>query len=140
MRLRGLLAVVVALVVLGASSQAAVCELACGLQVEEMSCHAAASDPEADSAAMGLSHAHCSHGMGASATQQVARVAADCDDASCGHAAMPMLVKRSSTTAASAAVQWAAVAVVQSEPDLTNWGVGVGKRPPSRPGGVGLLR
>jgi hypothetical protein len=139
-RLKGVLAMVVALVMLAASSQATVCELACGLQIKEMNCHAAPNRPAtSDSVAMGMNHAHCGHGMKAQAMQQAMRSVADCDDASCSHASIPVLAKSGSTAAQFSAVQWVAVAVVQGEPGLSGWGVGVGKRPPSRPGGMGSL-
>jgi hypothetical protein len=127
------LVVVVALFVLGASSQAALCELACGPQVATMRCNAAAGHSEA----MVMSHGHCSHGMSAmlGAAQSVGGFCAG----GCGHASVPVFAKGGSGVAAFSGVQWVVVGVVPVDVTLMGRGVGVGGGPPLVLGGVDPL-
>src|SRR5437016_221850 len=85
-RIKNVLVMVVALFVLGASSQAAVCELACGVQMQAAECRAGAASstvmPGAmpgmehgaamgHAAGMAMDHSHCAHGMGMAPMQAV---------------------------------------------------------------------
>ena len=133
MWLRGLLAVVVTLLMLGASSQAAVCELMCGLHVEE-SCHLATSTGAAQ---MEGPHAHCSHGMGA--MQRVGHEAVARGDDSCNHASIPDFVKGGSPAGHFDAVQWVVVDVVQVVGRVLDGGGRAVGRPPLLLGGVDPL-
>jgi hypothetical protein len=132
-RLRNLLVMVVALFVLGASSQAAVCELACG-QVAAMQCNAPAAG---HSEAMVMSHGHCSHAMASmqGVTQSVGGLRA----ADCGHASVLVFAKGGSSFVSFSAVRWVLVGVVPVDRVLTGGDVGVGGRPPLVPVGVDPL-
>jgi hypothetical protein len=134
MRLRNVLVLVVALFVLGASSQAAVCELACGPQVAVMQCNAAA-----HSEAMVMSHGHCSHAMGMASMHGATQSAGESRAGSCGHVSLLVFAKGGSGVVQFSAVQWVLVGVVRVDVMLTGGGVGVGGRPPLVRGGVDPL-
>jgi hypothetical protein len=125
---------VVALFVLGASSQAAVCELACGPQVAAMQCNSAA-----HSEAMVMSHGHCSHAMGMAGMYGAMQGVGESRAGSCGHASLPVFAKGGSGVVQFSAVQWVLVGVVPVDVTLTSGGVGVGGRPPLVPVGVDPL-
>jgi hypothetical protein len=116
---------VVALFVLGASSQAAVCELACGPQVAAMQCNSAA-----HSEAMVMSHGHCSHAMGMASMLGATQSVDGFRGGSCGHASLPVFAKGGSGVVQFSAVQWVLVGVVPVDVTLTGGAVGVGGRPP----------
>ena len=137
-RIQHVLAMVVALFVLGASSQAAVCELACGLQVHTSGCHAGMTSampgmameqnaPTADSAAM--PPMHCSHGMAMPAAPVMHSVGS-CPEGACSHTAISAFYKSGSTNASFATVQWVTVAMVTVDPMVPANYVGAGNRPP----------
>lgn len=143
-RIQHVLVVVVALFVLGASSQAAVCELACGLQVHEAGCHAAMGAPMSSmkmgspvamghsatnrAASVGMPHAHCSHM--AIPVQAVVHSIGSCPEQSCSHTAVSAMDKGGVSSVSFAAVQWVTVASVSSDVTLPASYVGLGKRPP----------
>jgi hypothetical protein len=154
-RLQNVLTVVVALFVLGASSQAAVCELACGLQVHPAACHASM---EASGSAMpgmtaghaemehmaGMSHAHCSHGMAVSGMSGIVHNMNSLADGSCNHDAISALdvakTDKSGTSSLSfAAVQWVTVALVPVDLTLPASYRYADKRPPLVAGGIDPL-
>lgn len=124
---------VVALFVLGASSQAAVCELACGPQVSAVRCSAAMGHSEA----MVMSHGHCSHAMASmhGDMQSVVGFGAG----SCGHASVPVFAKGGSGVVQFSGGEWVLVGVVPVDVTLTGGGVGVGGRPPVVRSGVDPL-
>ena len=137
-RIQHVLAMVVALFVLGASSQAAVCELACGLQVHTSGCHAGMtsampgmamehSAPTADSAAM--PSMHCSHGM-AMPVAPVMHSVGSCPEGACSHTVVSTFDKAGSSSVSFAAVQWVTVAMVTVDPMVPASYGGVGNRPP----------
>jgi hypothetical protein len=126
------LVVVLALFVLGASSQAAVCELACGPQVAAMQCNSAAGHSEA----MVMSGGHCSHAMGAMQNMQSA---SGLPAESCGHASVPVFAKGGSSFVAFSAVHWVLVGVVPADLVLMGGDVGGYRRPPLVPVGVDPL-
>ena len=132
MRLRGLLAIVVTLLMLGASSQAAVCELMCGLHVGD-DCHLALSGGVEQ---MEGPHAHCGHEMGR--MQQAGPEVVACDDAGCSHASIPDFVKGSSTAQWSVG-QWVVVDVVPVGLKVLGGSGGVVGRPPLLVGWVDPL-
>jgi hypothetical protein len=127
--------VVVALFVLGASSQAAVCELACGPQVATMRCNTAGGHSEA----MVMSGGHCSHGMGMTSMQVAVHSLGGVKAESCGHALVPVFAKSGSSVVAFSAVHWVLVGVVPVDRMLTGGGVGVARRPPLATAGVDPL-
>lgn len=135
-----MVAVVVALFVLGASSQAVVCELACGPQVAAMQCNSAS-----HSEAMVMSHGHCSHAMGMAGMsamgpmQLAAQSVGGFHAGSCGHVSLPVFAKSGSSTVSFSAVQWVLVGVVPVDVALTGGALGVGGRPPVMRGGVDPL-
>ena len=129
-----MLVLVVALFVLGASSQAAVCELACGPQVAAMQCNSAA-----HSEAMVMSHGHCSHAMGMASMHGAAQSVDGFRAGNCGHASLPVFAKGGSGVVQFSAVQWVLVGVVPVDGALTSGAVGVGGRPPLVRGGVDPL-
>jgi hypothetical protein len=120
------------MLVVGASSQAAVCELACGLHVGD-GCHLAASSGGTE---MEGPHAHCGHGMGM--MQQAGHEAVACGDATCSHASIPVFVKSGSSAALIAGVQWVVVMSVPVELKVRVGSGDVVGGPPLSPGGVGL--
>jgi hypothetical protein len=126
---------VVALVVLGASSQAAVCELACGPQVSAVSCSAAMRHSEA----MVMSHGHCSHAMGMASMHGAVQSVGGFHAGSCGHVSVPVFAKGGSGVVHFSAVQWVLVGVVPVDRALTGGAAGVGGRPPLVPVGVDPL-
>jgi hypothetical protein len=128
------LVVVVALFVLGASSQAAVCELACGPQVAVMQCNSAA-----HSEAMVMSHGHCSHAMGMASMLGAVQSVGGLGAGSCGHVSLPVFAKSGSGVVQFSAVQWVMVGVVPVDVTLTVGGVGVVGRPPVVRAGVDPL-
>jgi hypothetical protein len=132
-RLRDVLVMVVALFVLGASSQAAVCELVCGPQVAAMQCSTSAMD---HSDAMVMSDGHCTHGM---ASMQMADSVNAAPAESCGHAVVPVFAKGGSSFVVFSAVHWVLVGVVPVDRVLTGSGVGVSGRPPILSVGVDPL-
>jgi hypothetical protein len=154
-RFQRVLAVMVALFVLGASSQAAVCELACGLQVHPAACHASmeasastmpgmTADHPAIEHMAGMSHEHCSHGMAMSAMRGVMHSVNSLADGACSHTEVSAfdVSKTGKAGAASvsfAAVQWIAVAVVPIDLTLPVSYASAGKRPPLVLGGVDPL-
>ena len=154
-RFQHVLAVVVALFVLGASSQAAVCELACGLQVHPAACHAAMeasapsmpgmmAKPSAPDHMAGMSHAHCSHGMAMSTTRGIVHTVTSLAEGACSHTAISALdVSKADKSGASgvafAAVQWVTVGVVAVDLTLPSSYADVGKRPPLVAAGVDPL-
>lgn len=129
-----MLVVVVALFVLGASSQAAICELACGPQVATMRCGAGAGHSEA----MVMSHGHCSRAMGMASHGVPQSVGGFCAG-SCGHASVPVFAKGGSGVAAFSGVQWVLVGVVPVDVTLAGRAVGVSGGPPLVRGGVDPL-
>ncbi len=136
-RIQHVLAMVVALFVLGASSQAAVCELACGLQVHTSGCHAgmASGMPAMEhsapvhAAAEAMPGMHCSHGM-AMPVSPVVHSVGSCADMSCSHVTVSAFDKSSVSSVSFASVQWVTVAVVTVDPMVPANYVGAGKRPP----------
>jgi hypothetical protein len=128
------LVLVVALFVLGASSQAAVCELACGPQVATLRCNAAG-----HSEAMVMSHGHCSHAMGMASMLGMVQSVGGFRAGSCGHASLPVFAKSGSGVVQFSGVQWVLVGVVPVDMSLTGGGVGVGGRPPVVGAGVDPL-
>ncbi len=84
-RLKPILALLIAMVVCGASSQAAVCELSCGLDAKGMACHMAA--PSQKTAMQPMPHEHCA----SKAAMQAASAAVggvqvgSLHSAACGH-------------------------------------------------------
>jgi hypothetical protein len=129
------LVLAVALFVLGASSQAAVCELACGPQVAVVMCNAAAGHSEV----MVMSHGHCSHAMGMASMHGQAQSVGGFAAGSCGHALVPVFAKGGSGAVQFSGVQWVLVGVVPVDVTLTGGAVGVGGRPPLVRGGVDPL-
>jgi len=130
--LRGLLAIVVTLLMVGASSQAAVCQLTCGLHVGD-DCHLAASSGAAQ---MEGPPENCAHEMGG--MQQAGHEAVACCDASCSHASIPDFVKSGSTATHVAVVEW----VVEPVPvglKVLGGSESVVGRPPLLLGGVDPL-
>ena len=129
-----MLVLLVVLFVLGASSQAAVCELACGPQVAVMHCNAAA-----HSEAMVMSHGHCSRAMGMASMLGAAQSVGGFSAGSCGHVSLPVFAKGGSGVVQFSGVQWVLVGVVPVDVTLMGGGVGVGGRPPLVRGGVDPL-
>jgi len=128
-------AVVVALFVLGASSQAVVCELACGPQVAAMRCNSAMGHSEA----MVMTHGHCSHAMGMASMHDAVQSVSGFRAGSCGHVSLPVFAKSGSSTVSFSAMQWVLVGVVPVDVALTGGALGVGGRPPVARGGVDPL-
>ena len=126
---------VVALFVSGASSQAAVCELACGPQIATVQCGAATGHSEA----MVMSHGHCSHAMGMASMLGAAQSVGGFSAGSCGHVSLPVFAKGGSGVVQFSGVQWVLVGVVPVDVTLMGGGVGVGGRPPLVRGGVDPL-
>lgn len=142
MRLRNVLAMLMALFVMGASSQAAVCELACELQVQVAGCHTAGSTghgQEMTAMAAGMAHDHCDHGMHVAPVRGMIDSAASCGDGSCSHASLPVLAKGSSSVVHFSAVQWVVVEVVPVALRVTGGGLDVVSRPPLLTSGVDPL-
>jgi uncharacterized protein involved in copper resistance len=154
-RLKNVLAMAVALFVLGASSQAAVCELACGLQVHPAACHAAM---EASGSAMagmitehaemehmaGMSHEHCSHSMAKPAMPGMVHSVSSLPDGVCNHEAVSALDvskadKSGVSTLSFAAVQWHTVAVVPVDFTVPAGYRYADQRPPLVLGGIDPL-
>ena len=125
---------VVALFVSGASSQAAVCELACGPQVAVMKCNAAG-----HSEAMVMSHGHCSHAMGMASMHDAVQSVGGFSAGSCGHVSLPVFAKGGSGVVQFSGVQWVLVGVVPVDVTLMGGRGGVGGRPPLVRGGVDPL-
>ncbi|MCU1323281.1 MAG: hypothetical protein JWM43_2930 [Acidobacteriaceae bacterium] len=155
-RIQHVLVMMVALFVLGASSQAAVCELACGLQVHEAGCHAGMGSAMAGSvmnsmnspaamghsavnhaASAGMPHAHCSHMT--MPVQAVVHSIGSCPEQSCSHTAVSAMDKGGVSSVSFAAVQWVTVASVSTDMTLPASYVGLGKRPPLALAGVDPL-
>ena len=133
-RLRNVLVLLVALFVLGASSQAAVCELACGPQVAVMKCNAAG-----HSEAMVMSHGHCSHAVGMASMLGAVQGVSGFRAGSCNHTSLPVFAKGGSGVVQFSGVQWVLVGVVPVDVTLMGGGVGVGGRPPLVRGDVDPL-
>jgi hypothetical protein len=146
-RIKNVLVMVVALFLLGASSQAAVCELACGVQMQAAECHAGAassapmhgamSDMEhgtvaGHAAGMVMDRSHCAHAMGMAPMQAVIHSLGECHDGSCSHAAVVAFDKGGPGAVSFAAVQWVAVAVVPARWRWPASYLGGGKRPLAR--------
>jgi hypothetical protein len=146
-RIQHVLAMVVALFVLGASSQAAVCELACGLQVHTSACHAGMTSDmpgmamehsaPAESSRAAMPPMHCSHGMVIPVVPGMHSVGS-CLDGACSHTAVAAFAKSGSANVSFAAVQWVTVAIVTLNPMVPANYLGVGNRP-SLPIGVDPL-
>jgi hypothetical protein len=85
-RLKPILSVLLALVVCGASSQAAVCELSCGLDARGMACHMA---PPSQQASMEMQHGHCSPEMQMSSNTDSGIQIGSMHSAACGHTFSP---------------------------------------------------
>jgi hypothetical protein len=132
-RLRGFLAIVVMLMMLGASSQTAVCELMCGLHVGD-DCHLAT--PSGTAHVEGP-HAHCGHQM--SRMQQTGHEAEACGDTDCGHASIPDFVKGDSTLSHAFSVEWVVVDVVPVVLRAVPTGGSMVRPPPLLLGGVDPL-
>jgi len=139
-RIRNVLVMLVALFVLGASSQAAVCELTCDVMMQAPECHGAdapaamaMSMPMAmpgHSAGMAMDHSHCHHAMGTAPMHAMLHQVGESHDAGCNHAAIVAFDKGGSTAVSFVAVQWVAVAVVPVDLSLPASYSGVGQRPP----------
>ena len=136
-RIKNVLVMVVAILLLGASSQAAVCELSCGLQMQASECAASMSGmsgmPMGESVAhapgAGMDHSHCAHGMQATARQAVLHHLGECHDGGCSHVQVGAFDKSSGTSLSFAAVTWIAVALVPLDPGLTRNARRMAERP-----------
>ncbi len=145
-RIQHVLTMVIALFFLGASSQAAVCELACGLQVHPAACHAGmeatsnsaampgmGAHPSATKPMAGMEHAHCSHSMtmsvSVSATPALTHSVSNFVAGSCSHTAVAAFDKSGASSLTFAAVQWITVATVPFDRTLPASYAGAGKRP-----------
>jgi hypothetical protein len=135
-RLRNILAMVLTLVVIGSSSLAAVCELACGLPAND--CHAAprvtVSMESHDAMAMG---GDCDHEMkGASAPVGTDSVAS-CSQQGCGHVVATVFEKGGSASSFVTAGQCATTGVARVDGMMASGGVSDVRRPPLLVGRVG---
>jgi hypothetical protein len=149
-RIQHVLTMVIALFFLGASSQAAVCELACGLQVHPAACHAGmeatsvsaampgmVAHPSAKAPKAGMEHAHCSHAITMSASVSVSVSAtsgllhnvSSSVSGSCSHTAVAAFDKSGASSPTFAAVQWITVSVVPFDRMLPASYAGAGKHP-----------
>jgi hypothetical protein len=134
-RIKNVLVMLVAVLLLGASSQAAVCELACGLQMQAAECAATSagmsmSMPAAHGDGMGpMDHSHCAHGMQMSTQQAVLHHVGECHDGGCSHAQVVAFDKAGTSSVSFAAFHWVTVAVVSIDLSLPTHYVGVGERP-----------
>ena len=104
--------------VFAASSQAAVCELACGLGAQSLICHApgASAKEDASSPAMtSMSHGHCvpaMHGDGVrekSATHTMTASLTGSQDRQCHHDVSLAVEGTASTTVAAPTIHWAVI-------------------------------
>ncbi|WP_213803930.1 hypothetical protein [Granulicella sp. dw_53] len=129
-RIKNVLAMVVALFLLGVSSEAAVCELACGLQIQTAQCHAMqdAMSGSAPIAGMEMDHSHCLHTKKTAPAQAIVHGAGECADGSCSHTSVAAFDKAGPSATSFAAVQWVAVSVVPVDPNLSVSYLGTAKR------------
>jgi hypothetical protein len=137
-RIKNVLVMLVAVLLLGASSQAAVCELACGLQMQAAECSMSSSGMSmAMSTAVhaapmnqmgGMDHSHCAHAMGMP-PQVVAHQMSECHDGGCSHAQVAAFDKANASSVSFAAVTWVTVEAVVVDMNLPAHRVGVGERP-----------
>jgi hypothetical protein len=143
-RIKDVLVMMVAVLLLGASSQAAVCELACGLQMQAAECSMSSAGmsmsmstaPGATAPGAALSihqmgamdHSHCAHGM-AMSPQVVVHQVSECHDGGCSHAQIEAFDKAGTSSLSFAVVTWVTVEAVVVDLNLPAHRVGVGERP-----------
>ena len=96
-RLKPMFFVLLALIVCGASSQAAVCELSCGLDVRGMACHMAAASQKASMQAMPHGHCGASMLMDSDAGSQTA--VSSLHGMACGHVSSPAVENKATAKA-----------------------------------------
>lgn len=137
-RIKNVLVMLVAVLLLGASSQAAVCELACGLPMQTAECPmtspgmsmamSATSGPVVHSQMGAMDHSHCAHGM-VMVPQAVAHQVSECHDGVCSHAQVAASDRAGVLDMSFAAVTWVTVGAVVVDLNLPAHRVGAGERP-----------
>jgi hypothetical protein len=137
-RIKNVLVMLVAVLLLGASSQAAVCELACGVQMQAAGCSMtsagmsmampAAAHTDSMNQMGAMDHSHCAHGM-ALLPQVVAHQASECHDGGCSHVQVSAFAKAGTSSFSFMTVTWVTVEAVVVDMNLPAHRVGVGERP-----------
>jgi hypothetical protein len=137
-RLKSVLAMLMVLFILGASSQPALCELACGLGMHSSSCHsedAAGASAKAQDMP-GMEHGHCgaaSH-KASELTQNagLARCSVHASEAACNHPAALATQASAPASIDQATIHWSVFGVVQPGSNTHSERSLLGATPPLR--------